>query len=182
MTHFCFNHKKLSLSANPAVQMVAPAPEEDAGEEKATPKPSEDSDSGESYEAQQDDLSVSPGDVEVAIRVVHASEAFSGQCFRCNKVGHRFCDKECEMYNPQFLNSGQGPAKTSQGQQAPEVKDQPKLTQLNKSNQKEDKEVGGKEDVLAHEVHIPPFPKSHSNPSPTDLPARGNIMLCHLDC
>ena len=33
-------------------------------------------------------------------------------------------------------------------------------------------ESGGKEDVLAHEVCIPPFPKSHSNPSPTDLPAR----------
>ena len=32
--------------------------------------------------------------------------------------------------------------------------------------------MGGKEDVLAHEVHIPPFPKSHPNPSPTDLPAR----------
>ena len=32
--------------------------------------------------------------------------------------------------------------------------------------------MGGKEDVPAHEVHIPPFPKSHSNPSPTDLPAR----------
>ena len=78
MTHFCFDHKKLSLPANPAVQMVTPAPEEDAGEEEATPQPSEDSDSGESYEAQQDDLSVLPGDVEVAIRVVHASEAFSG--------------------------------------------------------------------------------------------------------
>ena len=32
--------------------------------------------------------------------------------------------------------------------------------------------MDGKEDVLAHEAHIPPFPKSHSNPSPTDLPAR----------
>ena len=32
--------------------------------------------------------------------------------------------------------------------------------------------MGGKEDVLAHAVHIPPFPKSCSNPSPTDLPAR----------
>ena len=31
--------------------------------------------------------------------------------------------------------------------------------------------MGGKEDVLVHEVHIPPFPKSRSNPSPTDLPA-----------
>ena len=58
MTHFCFNRKKLSLPANPAVWMVAPAPEEDAGEEEATPQPSEDSDSGKSYEAQLDDLSV----------------------------------------------------------------------------------------------------------------------------
>ena len=32
--------------------------------------------------------------------------------------------------------------------------------------------MGGKEDVLAHEVCIPPFPKNHSNLSPTDLPAR----------
>ena len=76
----------LSLPVNPAVRMVAPVPEEDAGEEEATPQPSEDSDSGKSYEAQQDDLSVSPGDVEVVIRVVCASEAISGQCFRCNKV------------------------------------------------------------------------------------------------
>ena len=127
MTHFHFDCKKLSLPANPAVWMVAPVPEEDAGEEEATPQPSEDSDSGESYGA-QDDLSVSLGDVEVAIRVVHASEALSGQCFRCNKVGHWFCDKECEMYNPENLNSGQGPAKTRQGWQAPEAKGQPKST------------------------------------------------------
>ena len=32
--------------------------------------------------------------------------------------------------------------------------------------------MGGKEDVLAHELCIPPFPKSCSNPSSTDLPAR----------
>ena len=32
--------------------------------------------------------------------------------------------------------------------------------------------MGRKEDVLAHEVLISPFPKSRSNPSPTDLPAR----------
>ena len=42
-------------------------------------------------------------------------------------MGHLFCDKECEMYNPEFLNSSQGPAKTSQGWQAPEAKGQPKL-------------------------------------------------------
>ena len=127
MTYFCFDCKKLSLPANPAVQMVAPAPEEDAGEEEVTPQPSEDSDSGESYEA-QGDLSVSPGDVEVAIRVVCASEAFSGQCFRCNKVGNWFHYKECKMYDPEFLNSGQGPAKTSQGWQTPKAKGQLKST------------------------------------------------------
>ena len=32
--------------------------------------------------------------------------------------------------------------------------------------------MGGKEDALAHEVHIPPFPKGCFNPSPTDVPAR----------
>ena len=73
MTHFCFDRKKLGLLANPTVWMVAPVPEEHAGEEKATPQPSVDSDSGESY-----DLLVLPGDVEVAIRVVRASRAFSG--------------------------------------------------------------------------------------------------------
>ena len=78
MIHFHFDRKKLSLPANPAVWMVAPVPEEGTGEEGATPQPSEDSDSGKSYEAQQDNLSVSPGDIEVAIRVACASEAFSG--------------------------------------------------------------------------------------------------------
>ena len=73
MMLFHFDCKKLSLPANPTVWMVAPASEEDAGEEEATPQPSEDSDSCKSYEAQEDDLSVSPGDIEVAIRVVHAS-------------------------------------------------------------------------------------------------------------
>ena len=127
-TLFCFDCKKISLPANPAVQMVAPVLEEDTGEKEATPQPSEDSDTGKSYEAQQDDLSVSFGDVEVAIRVVRASEAFSGQCFRCNKVGHRFHNKECEIYDPEFLNSGWGPAKTSQGRQTPKSKGQPKPT------------------------------------------------------
>ena len=44
--------------------MVAPVPEEDAGEEEATPQPSEDSDSGESYDAQQGDMSVLPGELK----------------------------------------------------------------------------------------------------------------------
>ena len=44
----------------------------------------------------------------------------------------------------------------------------PKLTQVNR-----DKEVkvGEKEDVLAFLAHVPPFPKNHPDPSPTDLPA-----------
>ena len=45
----------------------------------------------------------------------------------------------------------------------------PESTQVNR-----DKEVkvGGKEDVLALSACVPPFPKNHPNPSPTDLPAR----------
>ena len=32
--------------------------------------------------------------------------------------------------------------------------------------------MGGKEEIQAHKACVPPFPKNHSNPSPTDLPAR----------
>ena len=52
----------------PAVQMVAPAPEEGSGEGEATPHPSEESDSGKSYEAMQDDTTISQGNVEIAVR------------------------------------------------------------------------------------------------------------------
>ena len=69
MMHFHFNSKKSMLPATPAVQMVAPAPEEGSGEGEATPLPSKESDSGESYEATQDDAAVSQGDVEIAVRV-----------------------------------------------------------------------------------------------------------------
>ena len=89
-THFRFNRKKSNLPVNPAVRMVAPAPEEEVTMEERTPQPSEDSDSGKSYEAQPDDMPVSAGDIKKAIRVAHASETFSGRCFRCNKVGHHF--------------------------------------------------------------------------------------------
>ena len=87
-THFHFNHKKSGLPATPVVWMVAPAPEEGSGEGEATPPPSEESDSDESYEAVQEDTAISQGDVEIAVRVAQASEAFTGQCFRCNKVRH----------------------------------------------------------------------------------------------
>ena len=112
-THFRFDRKKSNLSVNQTVQMVAPAPEEEVTFEETTPQPSEDSDSGELYETQPDDMSVSTGDNEIAVRVARASEAFSGRCFRCNKVGHHFHDEECKMYDPDFLNSGWGPTKTS---------------------------------------------------------------------
>ena len=66
------------LPATPAVRMVVPAPEEGSGEGEATPLPSEESNSGESYEATQEDATVSQGDVEIAVRVAKASEAFTG--------------------------------------------------------------------------------------------------------
>ena len=110
MTYFRFDQKKSNLPVNPTVWMVAPMPEEKVTIEETTPQSSEDSNSGESYEAQPN---VSTGDIEIAIGVAHASEAFSRRCFKCNKVGHHFQDEECEMYDPDFLNSGWGPAKTS---------------------------------------------------------------------
>ena len=74
--------------------MVAPAPEEGSGEGEATPLPSKESESGESYEATQEDVTISQGDIEIAVRVALILETFTGQCFRCNKVGHRFRDEE----------------------------------------------------------------------------------------
>ena len=68
--------------------MVAPALEEGSGEGETTPLPSKESDSGEVYEATQEDTTISQGDVEIAVTVAQVSEAFTGQCFRCNKVGH----------------------------------------------------------------------------------------------
>ena len=76
--HFHFNNKKPSLPTTPAVRMLAPAPEEGSGEGEATPLPSEESKSGESYEAMQDVTTISQGDVEIAVRVAQASEAFTG--------------------------------------------------------------------------------------------------------
>ena len=71
--HFCFNSKKSMLPATPAVWMVAPALEEGSGDGEARPLSSEESDSGESYEATKD-TTVSQGDMEIAIRVAQASE------------------------------------------------------------------------------------------------------------
>ena len=124
--HFHFNPKKSGLPATPAVWMVALAPEEGSGEGEGTPLPSEESDSSESYEAGQEDTTISQGDMEIVVRVVQVSGAFTSRCFRCNKVGHRFHDEECEMFDPEFLNTSQGPAKTSKSWQAPGAKGQSK--------------------------------------------------------
>ena len=58
-THFPFNSKKSTLPTTSAVQMVAPAPEEGSSEGEATLLHSEESDSGESYEATQEDATIS---------------------------------------------------------------------------------------------------------------------------
>ena len=68
-THFCLNNKKSILPVTPAVRMVAPASEEESGEGGATPSLSGESDSGESYEAMQEDAAVSQGNIEIAVRV-----------------------------------------------------------------------------------------------------------------
>ena len=66
------------LPATLAVQMVAPVPEEGSGEGEVTPLLSKESDSGKSYEATQDDATISQGDIEIAVRVAQASETFTG--------------------------------------------------------------------------------------------------------
>ena len=78
MMHFHFNSKKSMLPATPAIWMVAPAPEEKSGEGEATPLLSKESDSGESYEATQDNATISQGDMQIAVRVAQASETFTG--------------------------------------------------------------------------------------------------------
>ena len=88
--HFKYDWKRASLPVNPTVWMAVATPEEDPGLEDNTPPRSEDSDSGESYKAPSDDVSISTGDIEITVRVAHASEAFSGRCFHCGKEGHRF--------------------------------------------------------------------------------------------
>ena len=108
--------------------MVAPVLEEGSDEEEATPLPSEESDSAESYKATQEDAAIPQGDIEIAVTVAQASETFTGQCFRCNKVRHQFHDEECEMYDPEFLNTSWGPAKTNKDRQAPGTKGPSKST------------------------------------------------------
>ena len=76
--HFCFSNIKSTLPTTPAVWMVAPAPEKGSSEGEVTPLPSEESDSGESYEVTQEDTTISQGDVEIAVRVAKASEVFTG--------------------------------------------------------------------------------------------------------
>ena len=76
--HFCFDNKKPMLPTTPAVRIVAPALEEGPGEGEATPVPSEESDSSESYEATPDDITISQGDVKIAVRVAQASKTFTG--------------------------------------------------------------------------------------------------------
>ena len=59
--------------------------------------------------------------------------------------------------------------------QANQVQDEPVGDVYPKSNilnLREEDEGAGKEGMLAHEAHAPPFPKRPKNPSPTDLQAR----------
>ena len=77
-THFHFNHKKSGLPATPVAWMIAPFTDEGSGEGEATPLSSEESDSCKSYGAVQEDTVISQGDVEIAVRVAQASEAFTG--------------------------------------------------------------------------------------------------------
>ena len=104
------------LPTTPAVWMVAlcahtfsgeegsgeGSSEEGFGEGEVMPLSSEESDSGESYEATQEDTTISQGDVEIAVRVAQASEAFTGQCFGCNKVRLDSAMRSVRCMTPNF--------------------------------------------------------------------------------
>ena len=106
--------------------------------------------------------------MEIAVRVAQASETFTGQCFRCNKVRHWFHDEECKMYDQQGQT---GPQNKRPIQDHRDKGDLLRATPL-KSNERKKIEVGGKEEVWAYKAHAFPLPTDHPNPSPTDLPAR----------
>ena len=77
-SHFHYSSKNLGLPATQAVQMVVLTLEEEPCDDEATPLPSEESNSRESYEATLEDSTVSQGDVKVTVRVTHATTAFMG--------------------------------------------------------------------------------------------------------
>ena len=129
----------------------------------------------------------------MAVRVTHASEAFSGRYFCCNKVGHHFQDEECEMYNPDFLNLKGGPAKASPKLTGPQSEEGTQTNQdqgkpigdacinPNASNPEDRDGEMEEEEVMTWKTYIPPSSKKPNNPSPTTfLPGR-STMLCHLN-
>ena len=126
-SHFHFNHKKSGLPATPAVGMVAPAPEEGSGEE-VTPFQVRRVTVTSLTKLYRKTQPYPRAMWRLPSRVAQASEAFTGRCFRCNKVGHQFRDEECEMFDPEFLNTSQGPAKISMSWQTPGAKGQSKST------------------------------------------------------
>ena len=84
------------------------------------------------------------------------------------------------MYDPEFLsllgtckdkNQLAGP-----WSERPVKDDQSKGDSLevasSRSDEIQNNEVGGKEEIWAHEACVPSLPGNHPNPSPTNLPAR----------
>ena len=179
-THYHFNHKKSGLPVTPAVRMVAPAPEKEFSEGEATSlwvRRVTVASHMKLYRRTQPSPRVM---CRLLSKWLKHLRAFAGWCFICNKVGHKFHDEECEMFDPEFLNTTQGPAKTSKGMQAPRAKSQSNQWGQRwlirscplKSSEVKGIKVGGKEEVWTHKVCVSSFSKSHPNPSPTDLLAR----------
>ena len=85
------------------------------------------------------------------------------------------------MFDPEFFKHLLGTCKDQQEWAGPQSKrpvqinrnegDSLGVNPLKISEAKEIK-VGGKEEKHAQKACLPPFPKNHPNPSPTDLPAR----------
>ena len=182
MMHFHFNSKKSMLLATPAVQMVAPAPEERSGEGEATPLPCEESDSGESYKASQEDATVSQGDIGIAVRV---AQAILQRHLQVNVSGATRSDIDSMMRSvkcmalnfktpPRDLQRPERADRSLEHRPVQDYRDKGnslRATPL-KLNETKEIEVGGKEEVQAHKAHALPFPRDCPNLSPTDLLAR----------
>ena len=110
----------------PSARMVAPASEEDDYFPSGGQLGREDSNSGESYAANNEPAistvedGVSEVDLEVILRVTHITEDMTGKCFHCGQEGHQWRDPECPMYDPNhFLNQQGGSVGSKRTGQVP---------------------------------------------------------------
>ena len=169
-SHFCYNSKKSGLSATQAVWMVAPSPEEEPGDDEATPLPSEESDSGEWIHAGR--LDSLPGWCRGHCQwPILRWGVWNVWPWVFKHLPGTCKDKE-EPAGPQ----SKGPVQINRDEGDSIGAASLKLKPLIKI------EVGGKEEIWVCEAHVPPFPKAILIHPPQISQQGRSMMLCHLNC